>query len=212
MSECGSSNRFEYGGSLICPDEPRIRLINLECSSNESADIHFKLQDYTLGDGCLEYETLSYVWGDSSDCISVWCNGRVLDITRSLSLALQALRNAQERSLIWIDQICINQHDDMEKTHQVGLMRDIYQNSLRTIAWLGPGTDSFETAFTALEYLSTSFAERIFSEGSSKDQKDPPEFTPTNLLAALRDPTGLFGISPPSISEMSAIRDALNDS
>ena len=36
-----------------------------------------------------------------------------------------------------IDRICSNQHDGKEKSQQVSLMRDIFERSRQTIAWLG---------------------------------------------------------------------------
>lgn len=39
--------------------------------------------------------------------------------------------------MLWIDALCINQADGIEKTHQVGLMSEIYKNTWRALAWLG---------------------------------------------------------------------------
>jgi hypothetical protein len=36
----------------------------------------------------------------------------------------------------WIDAICINQNDDIEKGHQVNNMRRIYSNATDVWAWL----------------------------------------------------------------------------
>ncbi|KIN00142.1 hypothetical protein OIDMADRAFT_124894, partial [Oidiodendron maius Zn] len=38
---------------------------------------------------------------------------------------------------LWIYAICINQGDDVERSHQVLLMRDIYANDTRVLAWIG---------------------------------------------------------------------------
>ncbi|KAH8653526.1 heterokaryon incompatibility protein-domain-containing protein [Xylariales sp. PMI_506] len=38
----------------------------------------------------------------------------------------------------WIDAICINQEDILERGHQVNLMRQIYSMAQTTVAWLGP--------------------------------------------------------------------------
>lgn len=37
----------------------------------------------------------------------------------------------------WIDAICIDQENDLERGHQVGMMGDIYGGASRVIAWLG---------------------------------------------------------------------------
>jgi len=84
-----------------------------------------------------EYETLSYCWGTSSDVHTISCNGQRLRVTQTLHRAMHALLTPGKSRLVWIDQLCINQHDDTEKTQQVSIMRDIYQRSALTIAWVG---------------------------------------------------------------------------
>lgn len=39
--------------------------------------------------------------------------------------------------VIWIDQICINQSDVEEKSHQVALMSHIYKYCKEVFLWLG---------------------------------------------------------------------------
>ncbi|KXJ88805.1 hypothetical protein Micbo1qcDRAFT_213934 [Microdochium bolleyi] len=39
--------------------------------------------------------------------------------------------------LFWVDQVCINQADEAEKSHQVNQMRHIYNEAAHVIAWLG---------------------------------------------------------------------------
>ncbi|OJD34984.1 heterokaryon incompatibility protein or allele [Diplodia corticola] len=41
-----------------------------------------------------------------------------------------------EEPLLWVDQVCINQNDDRERSHQVGFMRDIYQCAREVIVCL----------------------------------------------------------------------------
>lgn len=61
------------------------------------------------------------------------------------------VRGMHEERVLWIDSICINQADGIEKTHQVELMTEIYKTTWRGLAWLGefeenivlkPGTSS----------------------------------------------------------------------
>ncbi|KAK0643775.1 heterokaryon incompatibility protein-domain-containing protein [Cercophora newfieldiana] len=42
----------------------------------------------------------------------------------------------------WIDAICINQDDPLERGHQVGMMRDIFSAANLVLAWLGDNADS----------------------------------------------------------------------
>ncbi|KAK0303159.1 hypothetical protein LTR01_008305 [Friedmanniomyces endolithicus] len=96
-----------------------------------------------------EYETLSYCWGTSSDVHIISCNGQRLRVTQTLHRAMHALLTPGKSRLVWIDQLCINQHDDAEKTQQVSIMRDIYQRSALTIAWVGNADCHTEVALKA---------------------------------------------------------------
>ncbi|KAJ4299542.1 hypothetical protein N0V90_004788 [Kalmusia sp. IMI 367209] len=44
----------------------------------------------------------------------------------------------------WIDAICINQEDDLEKSSQVALMGEIYKKAVNAIVWLGSTYDKWD--------------------------------------------------------------------
>jgi hypothetical protein len=75
-----------------------------------------------LDDICLEYEALSYVWGDpqTSKHVSVrpYSNGKHIPITTSLDAALRHLRQRTEPRTIWIDALCIQQSDVQERNNR----------------------------------------------------------------------------------------------
>ena len=127
-----------------------------------SRPVECYLNHYTL-DECPEYECLSYCWGLSTDRVPVVCNEAALHITPSLESALHYLRDENDPRTIWIDQIAINQADMEERTQQVRIMRTIYENAVRTIAWLGEPTADSDLA---IEYckrvLSTLFTNEEF--------------------------------------------------
>lgn len=85
----------------------------------------------------LNYETLSYVWGDSAIRTSILVNGQSTEVTTNLGNALRYLRKKDEPLSIWADALCINQHNPSEKTHQIGLMGQIYRRSSNVNIWLG---------------------------------------------------------------------------
>lgn len=61
----------------------------------------------------------------------------VVRVTPHLKLGLTKLAAISELSTwFWIDQICINQDDIGERSHQVQLMPQIYSNAIRTVVWL----------------------------------------------------------------------------
>ncbi|KAJ3467703.1 hypothetical protein MRS44_005267 [Fusarium solani] len=93
------------------------------------------------------YETLSYVWGDQSNTRQITCDGSPRVITESLYLALSRLRLRDRPRTVWIDQLCIDQTNDVEKSLQVNVMRDIYRKASRGLIWLGELPTEEQTGF-----------------------------------------------------------------
>ncbi|KUJ09352.1 heterokaryon incompatibility, partial [Mollisia scopiformis] len=85
----------------------------------------------------LPYEIISYRWGDSTPTHKVFCNNARCLFTRNLYSALSRIRKADVSRFVWADQISINQDDVDKRNHQVGVMRHIYANAIRTLIWLG---------------------------------------------------------------------------
>ena len=83
-----------------------------------------------------DYEALSYVWGDPNVVKDILVNGQPLPVTENLNKALHRLRRLKESRILWIDAICINQKDDLEKSHQVDLMSRIYTFASGVVIWL----------------------------------------------------------------------------
>ncbi|KEY75186.1 hypothetical protein S7711_01628 [Stachybotrys chartarum IBT 7711] len=88
----------------------------------------------------LEYDALSYTWGDQTDRFPITLNGREIKIGHSLYEALPYLARRDSQLPIWIDGLCMNQQDDAEKTIQIRLMGEIYEAAQQVWVWLGPGT------------------------------------------------------------------------
>lgn len=122
-----------------------IRILEVQPSAYSNELIQATLIDTHL-DALPPYTALSYTWGDPSKCENILLGRRVLSITESLELALRALRRPDRSVLLWIDQTCINQQDDKEKSHQIPLMRAIYSRSVQTIGWLGVATANSDAA------------------------------------------------------------------
>lgn len=88
------------------------------------------------------------MWGSSTDLVDTDVDGATFSATRNLYLALRRLRgqiktnegNAGSRTL-WVDAVCINQKDAIEKRRQVQLMGDIYSQATRGLLWLGEEPD-----------------------------------------------------------------------
>lgn len=81
-----------------------------------------------LDDSDVDNEALSYVWGSSKEIYSIRCNGLLLQAYHNLFTALPYLARRGERRPvrpIWINAICINQQDEVEKSVQIGAMGKI---------------------------------------------------------------------------------------
>ncbi|KAF2727370.1 HET-domain-containing protein [Polyplosphaeria fusca] len=84
-----------------------------------------------------KYFALSYAWGSGGQKEHILVDGYRCAISKHLSEALQHLQMNDEDQLYWIDQICINQANDEEKSDQVSRMRTIFERAWHVVAWLG---------------------------------------------------------------------------
>lgn len=124
-----------------------IRVLVLQGGTDGSDNVKCSLQHTSL-DSDVQYEALSYTWGDASDTRQIFVDGTQTIVTASLHSALLQFRNGNPNPgyarTLWADAICINQKDAAEKTVQVQLMADIYQHAQRVLVWLGPSTEGVD--------------------------------------------------------------------
>ncbi|KAF2101090.1 hypothetical protein NA57DRAFT_55153 [Rhizodiscina lignyota] len=94
------------------------------------------------------YCTLSYNAGKPTDTKTMIVDGIVFNAFANLEHAIGCAfeswssRNPGRELLLWVDQICINQVDQLERGSQVAMMRDIYRRSNETFICLStPGAE-----------------------------------------------------------------------
>jgi hypothetical protein len=118
-----------------------------------SAETIISLEDYISSTvtGETPYEALSYTWGIEMSPNEVLLDGCALQVTDNLYVALRHLRHAMDRRTVWIDALCINQVDVIERSSQVQLMNRIYATAERTIVWLGPVANESDMILKKLE-------------------------------------------------------------
>lgn len=145
---------MEGTGSIydpLDPDRRQIRLISLHRATDPTKLVSVKLEpvDFTSE---TEYIALSYVWGDRSATADILVNNVPFAVGLNLASALSEfhLHNLlcgvpDGRPLrVWVDAICINQHDLDERARQVAFMGDIYGNATHIFSWLGhPDADDY---------------------------------------------------------------------
>lgn len=98
------------------------------------------------------YTALSYVWGAHEASHIIWFGTLLLRIRPNLDSALRNLRRRDRSIRLWVDAVCINQNDLLERNHQVQQMRDIFSAASETIIYLGP-QDGGNTGHSAWNFL-----------------------------------------------------------
>lgn len=152
-----------------------IRLLTVHQATNRDAALECQLSVVSLGlTG--DYDSLSYHWwGDTGYPMIV--NGITLDIRVNLFNALRFLRYPNRPRVLWVDAICINQADDGpdgEVSKQLPLMRRIYQQSTRTVAYFGRETTADGGAHTLAPFI-----ERL-RRGKRRLESARPNIEPDN--------------------------------
>ncbi|KAL8831714.1 MAG: hypothetical protein Q9170_005176 [Blastenia crenularia] len=111
----------------------------------------------------LEYEALSYAWVDLNDRATVICEGKRVEVTRSLYGALAQLRYQDRSRLLYADALCINQPNVAERGYQVRQMRKIYGKARVVLSWPGPGTQDRQEAIAieSIHKVSTFLCQRL---------------------------------------------------
>ena len=110
------------------------------------------------------YETLSYVWGDSSVQKPILLQKRPFQVTQSLESALRHLRHQESERTMWIDALCINQNDDAEKTVQVKQMQFIYARTSHLVVWIGEASEDSELGMQTLRQIGEELKEGSHSD------------------------------------------------
>jgi hypothetical protein len=124
---------------VYTPLDPKIdgiRLLTLAPSPNRTSDIHCTLEQVTFAQRP-EYEALSYTWGSDVVKTRIFVDGKEFGVGYNLWGALIHLRYPKEKRVLWIDAICINQTDILERNRQVRLMPHIYNRARIVNVWLG---------------------------------------------------------------------------
>lgn len=96
------------------------------------------------------YTALSYVWGHEGGRVGIQVDGCAFAVTNNLYGFLKSYRHATQPSILWVDAICINQNDILERNSQIGLMKRLYEGAEFVLVWLGPEVPGTAQAFKVL--------------------------------------------------------------
>lgn len=148
----------------LTPDKSRIRLIHLlprsthapfkrlsneQFSDKDASELAIRVS-CTISHVSLDqpppYSALSYTWGDLNRKGLILVGDAPFYVTKSLEVALSHLTLEDMPLTLWIDALCIDQDDEVEKTEQVRQMQQIYSKATSVITWLGPAAENSDAA------------------------------------------------------------------
>ncbi|KAK8850953.1 Heterokaryon incompatibility protein 6 OR allele [Apiospora arundinis] len=160
------SNLYPY--EPLCGDE--FRFLAVQPFDESVGVVECTLHQVPLRDASGIFTALSYAWGDASATETIRLNGHPFEVTTNLDACLRQLATnpEQRQTCLWVDAICINQHDVEERNIQVRRMKEIYSTAGMVIAWLGPATARSRIGMQRLQNISPSDIEGIFSEQQDK--------------------------------------------
>lgn len=112
------------------------------------------------------FKALSYTWGDASKKVNITLDDHQFPVTENLFAALKHVRNVNKAAMAanahpekgvvscwWIDAICINQEDVLERNSQVAMMTMIYKRSHGVHVWLGDEGEDSDVAMDLVEKI-----------------------------------------------------------
>ena len=130
--------RPQYPGAPLSDPGNEFRLLYLRPShSRFDSDVQCTLSNVSPGPHP-PYEALSYTWGHSDNHRTIRLNHvGGFPVTDNLYGALKQLRYENAVRILWVDALCIDQGNDIERSAQVGRTGETYSRSSRLMVWLG---------------------------------------------------------------------------
>ncbi|KAJ4288598.1 hypothetical protein N0V90_011835 [Kalmusia sp. IMI 367209] len=114
------------------------------------------------------YSAVSYTWGNQQPCQVLYCHDdsaqgetnsqtSIIRITPNVEALLRHLRKSHKVLNLWIDAICLNQRDGVEKGQQIQLMGEIYKTAKRVHVWLGEDEGEAQRTFALIRRLNLTY-------------------------------------------------------
>ncbi|KIW08089.1 hypothetical protein, variant 2 [Verruconis gallopava] len=150
------SPRFEF--PELSSEGSYIRLIKplpVNQGGENSHEIRFEMIVADL-DMRPVYKAVSYTWGPPTPVGHVTINNQRIQIRENLFILLRMLSTTHKSEAecpLWIDQICIDQSNVLERNHQVAQMARVYEQATQVLVWLGPGTIDSDVLLDSMNAL-----------------------------------------------------------
>jgi len=148
------------------PQAREIRFVTFT-SQDTTAELDLTLSIAQFDDHKDCFQALSYTWGSESTTLPITINGHKKHVTPNLQAALRCVQRtpAVSNTNLWIDALCINQDDEVEKSHQVAMMGDIYSSARQVIVWLGEADRDSRVAFSLIKDWTALLQENELTRG-----------------------------------------------
>lgn len=107
----------------------------------------------------IDFTALSYTWADDTGdntrrkLIFLGDDWKPFKVTANCHAALRRMRHQDKDILVWVDAICIDQGNHVERNHQVGMMVQVYQYATEVFVYLGEGNRRVEGALESLALI-----------------------------------------------------------
>ncbi|KAF1927272.1 uncharacterized protein M421DRAFT_421663 [Didymella exigua CBS 183.55] len=154
-----------------------IRVIELVPQSSDTT-IRCSMRHINRRD--VAYACLSYTWQPCNPQRTIEVNGLSHSVGHNLYEFLRVYTNfmgsqpSAKRGKIslplWIDALCIDQSNVVEKNHQVSQMGEIYRNAVRVIVWLGVLPEELQQSFKDV-WAKNRWTESEFLESSDEEDR-----------------------------------------
>jgi Heterokaryon incompatibility protein (HET) len=149
---------FSFDKLDDCPS--KIRLLRVEYKSCVASPA------YTLITVPLahapNYEAISYTWDDQKADQAIIINNRQFLVTLNAQRIIENRLFRSRDRWLWIDAVCINQRDNLEKSAQVAIMGSIYRSAALVTVWLDTREVKMSDTLLATSLLYTIRRRRIF--------------------------------------------------
>ncbi|OTA58833.1 HET-domain-containing protein, partial [Hypoxylon sp. EC38] len=146
----------------------QVRFLRLSSHCASLRCMQYSLEAFDISElPSAQYIALSYTWGHATsidDIHEIEIDGQPFFVRRNLFNFLETTAGKGESGLFFVDAICINQLDGVERTYQVREMARVYRNATKVIAWLGIPESAHELA-------------NVRSLGQTKDRADCATWT-----------------------------------
>ena len=140
-----SPRKHEY--RRLKPDEIRLLVLN---PGLPEEPIRCFLEHHSVN-RAKRYMALSYVWRNPKDSLFIQVDGRPFKVTENLRAFLAAYRTNTTCPVLWIDAICVDQNNILERNAQVELMKRVFEGAESVVIWLGPELDNTKAAIREIE-------------------------------------------------------------